>query len=148
MAKDGKMSCSSKSRHVNIKYFWVTDSIQDENMEVEHCPTDLMVAEYFTKPLQGTKFNIFCRIIMDWDHTSTLDIHNYLRNVSSIKERVGNTDNMTKNHIKNNGNAKNNIDNKANGRAKNDTSNAIGKTGKTIEITRHKPTWADVVNKT
>ncbi len=75
MAKHGKISCSRKSRHINIKYFGGIDRVQDGNMKVEHCPTDLMVADYFTKPLQGTKFNISRRIIMDWDHINTLDIH-------------------------------------------------------------------------
>ena len=106
MAKHGKISCSSKPRYINITLCWVTDRIQDGNMEVEHCPTDLMVGEYFTKPLQGTKFNLFRRIIMGWDHIDTLDIHKYFKNVSSTKKRVRNTANITKDRVENNGNIK------------------------------------------
>ena len=38
-------------------------------MSLVYCPTDDMVAAYFTKPLQGTKFRKFCAMIMnhrDW----------------------------------------------------------------------------------
>ena len=38
-------------------------------MSLAYCPTDAMVADYFTKPLQGTKFREFQDMIMnhcDW----------------------------------------------------------------------------------
>ena len=31
-----------------------------------------MLADFFTKPLQGKKFIMFRRVIMGWDHVSTL----------------------------------------------------------------------------
>jgi hypothetical protein len=31
---------------------------------VEYCPTDQMVGDYFTKPLQGGKFSNFRKIIL------------------------------------------------------------------------------------
>ena len=37
-------------------------------MSLAYCPTDVMVADYFTKPLQGTKFQKFRAMIMNhWD---------------------------------------------------------------------------------
>ena len=36
-------------------------------MRVSHCPTDCMVADFFTKPLQGTSFKKFCNLIMNHD---------------------------------------------------------------------------------
>ena len=37
-------------------------------MSLAYCPTDAMVADYFTKPLQGMKFQRFRAIIMNyWD---------------------------------------------------------------------------------
>ena len=35
-------------------------------MNLAYCPTDAMVADYFTKPLQGTKFRKFCTMIMNY----------------------------------------------------------------------------------
>ena len=34
-------------------------------MKVEYCPTDEMVADYFSKPLQGAKFKKFRKEIMN-----------------------------------------------------------------------------------
>ena len=39
-----------------IRFFWSTDRLQNHNIKVEHCPTSLMHADCFTKPLQGTPF--------------------------------------------------------------------------------------------
>ena len=35
-------------------------------MSLAYCPTDAMVADYFTKPLQGTKFREFHAMIMNY----------------------------------------------------------------------------------
>ena len=72
MAEKGKMSCSSKSRNIDIKFFWITDRVKQGLLRVQHCPTDIMLADCFTKPLQSKKFIIFHRVIMGWDHVSTL----------------------------------------------------------------------------
>ena len=72
MAENGKMSCLSKSRHIAIKFFWITDRVKQGLLHVHHCPTDIMLADFFTQPLQGKKFIMFRRVIMGWDHASTL----------------------------------------------------------------------------
>ena len=48
-----------------------------------------MIADFFTKPLQGKKFHMFRRIIMGWDHISTLWTSDPINaESSSSKERV------------------------------------------------------------
>ena len=54
MAENRNMSCSSKSRHIAIKFFWITDRVKQGLRCVQHCPTDIMLADFFTKPLQGS----------------------------------------------------------------------------------------------
>ena len=39
--------------------FFVTDNIKRGRLQVMHCPTKLMVADFFTKPLQGAQFHLF-----------------------------------------------------------------------------------------
>ena len=39
MAKNRKFSCSSKSRHIIIKFFWVVDREKQGKISVKHCPT-------------------------------------------------------------------------------------------------------------
>ena len=91
MANNGQLSCGSKSRHINIKFFWITDRVKQGNITIKHCPTDKMLADFFTKALQGTKYHLFRRIIMGWDHVSTLWQSNIPNDTSpsSSKERVG-----------------------------------------------------------
>ena len=41
-------------------------------MEVNYCPTHLMIADYFTKPLQGKMFKHFHDLIMGYVHINDL----------------------------------------------------------------------------
>ena len=53
---NGKRSSGQRTRHLNIKYFFVTDQIEKGWLHVRYCPTDEMVADINTKPLQGELF--------------------------------------------------------------------------------------------
>ena len=59
MAKNG-YSTSDRTKHIKIRYFFVKQLLDSGEFEIEHCPTDLMLADLLTKPLQGDKF-IFLR---------------------------------------------------------------------------------------
>ena len=56
LEKNGRGSSSKRTRHINIRYFFVADRIKQGELRVEYCPTGDMVADYFTKPLQGSLF--------------------------------------------------------------------------------------------
>ena len=56
---------SKRTKHINIRYYFITDRIKNDELQIEYCPTDNMVAEYFTKPLQGKKFFQFRKTIMN-----------------------------------------------------------------------------------
>ena len=64
MMLNGKRPCTSNSSHVAIKYFWSTDRIKNGNITVKHCPTEKMIADYMSKPLQGKLFCTFRNVIM------------------------------------------------------------------------------------
>ena len=72
MLNNGKDSCTSNSKHVAIKYFWSTDRIKAGKMKVKYCPTEKMIADYMSKPLQGKLFQIFRNVLMGWAHINTL----------------------------------------------------------------------------
>ena len=61
---NGKRSSSNRTRALNIRYFLITDQVESGNVSVEYCPTKSMVADFFTKPLQGELFLKFQRFIM------------------------------------------------------------------------------------
>jgi hypothetical protein len=56
LAENGKMSSGQRTRHINIRYFFVKDRIDSGEIRVEHMPTEDMLADFFTKPLQGALF--------------------------------------------------------------------------------------------
>ena len=88
MERNGRDSCGQKSRHIDIRYFWVKDRLKDEKNKLEYCPTELMLADFFTKPLQGNLFKKFRRVVMGWDPISVLQ-KEYLEEYSDkSKERV------------------------------------------------------------
>jgi hypothetical protein len=59
MELNGKTSSGKRTRHFNIKYYYVTDLIARGLISIEYCPTNEMIADYMTKPMVGTKFNKF-----------------------------------------------------------------------------------------
>ena len=65
LEENGKKSSSQRTRHLNIRYFFVTDQVQQGLMSIEYCPTDEMVADFMSKPLQGEKFRKFRKEIMN-----------------------------------------------------------------------------------
>ena len=64
LEKNGKQSSSQRTRAMNIHYFFITDQSKRGNVEIEYCPTRIMVADYMTKPLQGALFKKFKKEIM------------------------------------------------------------------------------------
>ena len=55
LAKNGKKSSTKNTRHIKIRYFFITDNILRGKLSVEYCPTDDMLEDYYTKPQQGSK---------------------------------------------------------------------------------------------
>jgi len=59
LERNGRASSGKRTRHVDIRYFFVTDRINGGEMRIEYCPTDEMDADVLTKPLQGSAFRKF-----------------------------------------------------------------------------------------
>ena len=49
---------------MDIKYFFLKDVLQREGIDLEYCPTAQMLADFFTKPLQGKLFKLMRDVIM------------------------------------------------------------------------------------
>ena len=64
MLKNGRSSTSSKSRHIHIRYFFTKDILEQNDVEVQYCATNQMIADYYTKPLQGKQFYTLRDLIM------------------------------------------------------------------------------------
>ena len=51
--------------HFNIKLFNVIDLVENKIVMIEYCPTDDMLADFFTKPLVESKFEDFWARLMN-----------------------------------------------------------------------------------
>ena len=65
LEKNGHKSMGQRSRHIQIRYFFITDQVEKGNVKVEYCPTDEIEGDYMSKPLQGSKFQGFRGLIMN-----------------------------------------------------------------------------------
>jgi hypothetical protein len=70
LEKNGRQSSTKRTRHINIRYFFVKDRVENKEVSIVHCPTKEMVADYFTKPLQGVLFYKLRDYIMNIDPSS------------------------------------------------------------------------------
>lgn len=61
-----RASSGKRTRHFNIKYFYITDLIERNELRIAYCPTDQMIADYMSKPLTGPKFEYFRNLIMNF----------------------------------------------------------------------------------
>jgi hypothetical protein len=62
--KNRHFSVGKGSKHIHIRYFFATDKIEKKEIRLIYCPTDKMIADYSTKPLQGAKFIEFRDLIL------------------------------------------------------------------------------------
>ncbi|KAI2513062.1 Reverse transcriptase (RNA-dependent DNA polymerase) [Fragilaria crotonensis] len=46
LEKNGRMSAGQKSRHIDIRYFWIKDRVQSNGVTIQHCPTLEMLADF------------------------------------------------------------------------------------------------------
>jgi hypothetical protein len=53
---NGQGSIDKGTRHINVQYFFIADRVNNKEIHIEYCPTGIMIADYFTKPLHGLIF--------------------------------------------------------------------------------------------
>jgi len=58
---------SQRSRHIDIKYFWVYERCKSGTVALSYLPTADMVANILTKPLQGAQFVKERQMLTNWE---------------------------------------------------------------------------------
>jgi hypothetical protein len=56
LERNRRVSSGKRTRHINIRYFCITDRVNMKEISIDWCPTKKMVADFMTKPLQGSLF--------------------------------------------------------------------------------------------
>jgi hypothetical protein len=64
LEKNGRASSSKRTKHIEIRYYYVADRIAKGDLSVVWCSTDKMIADFLTKPLQGKVFKQFRDMLM------------------------------------------------------------------------------------
>ena len=64
LEKNGRASSGKRTKHINLRYFFVTDQVSKGELSLEWCPTADMIGDFMTKPLQGASFKKFRDAIM------------------------------------------------------------------------------------
>ena len=64
LEKGGRRACGKRTRNIKIRYFYVTERIKDGTVVVNYCPTASMVADYLSKPIQGSLFRVHRNTLM------------------------------------------------------------------------------------
>ena len=59
------MSSTKRTKHINVKYYFVKDKIDAGEVEIQWYSGDKMVGDFFSKPLSGQKFLRFRIKIMN-----------------------------------------------------------------------------------
>ena len=72
LEENGRASVGKRSRAMNIRYFAIKDSCDLGHIKIFHVPTDSMVGDFFTKPLQGEKFQKFRELILGMKNASSI----------------------------------------------------------------------------
>jgi hypothetical protein len=80
LMKNGRLSAGKQTKHLDIRYFYVRDLLERGIVSIEHCNTEDMVADFFTKPIQGKLFQILRDIILSHRDTSALQYRSMLGN--------------------------------------------------------------------
>jgi hypothetical protein len=57
---------SERTRHINIRYFFAKDKVDSKEIELAYLPTEQMVADMLTKPLQGSLFRSLRASLLNW----------------------------------------------------------------------------------
>ena len=62
---NGQWSVGKRSKHMAVRYFFIRDRVDNGDLGIEWCTTTDMLADFFTKPLQGDLFLKFRKLIMN-----------------------------------------------------------------------------------
>jgi hypothetical protein len=64
MAYMGRGGSGSRTRHIDIKYFYIKQFLDSKALEIDHLGRDNMTADFFASPRQGATFRRFRGMIM------------------------------------------------------------------------------------
>ena len=65
LEKNRKKYSTKNMKYINVRYYIIKDRVETRDVVIKHCPTEKMLGDHFTKPLQGALFSKFKAEIMN-----------------------------------------------------------------------------------
>jgi hypothetical protein len=93
LERNGRASSGKRTRHINIQYFFISDRMNMKEVSLHWCPTKEMVADFWTKPLQGSHFR---KLKSKADSVSMVKTKTAKKEVARKKSKVGGINGPTK----------------------------------------------------
>ena len=90
LEKNGIKSAGKRSRHINIRFYYIKDRIDKGDIQLMYCNTKDMVADFFSKAQQGALFGRMADMAMG--HAPMPKIEDPPLSSPATQERVGNDD--------------------------------------------------------
>ena len=82
---NGTESSSKRTRHINIRYYFIKDNVDKQHVQIMYCPTDDMLGDYPSKPLQGKKFRKQRKALMNLQEEQDNNQQSWLCNRSVLE---------------------------------------------------------------
>ena len=71
---NGSLSSSKLTKHIKARYFFIKDKVDSVEIEIEHCPTEIIWADFLNKPKGVRPFRLDCSCLMN----VPVDYNNYM----------------------------------------------------------------------
>ena len=87
--KNGRLSSGKSTKHIHARYFFIKDKVDTGEADVQYCPSGDMIADFFTKPLQGSQFTRFRDMILGLAPIDYQPIDQPTQNRSALEHDLG-----------------------------------------------------------
>ena len=89
LAENGKASSGKRTKNLDVRYFFVMYKIKKGEVKIAYCPTQDMLGDFFTKPLQGTQFARMRSKILNLPSSSSTAVHRSVLKNAKKNDRSG-----------------------------------------------------------
>lgn len=65
LEENEKASSTKQTRHIHVRYFFITDCVERGEINIEYMPSEDVIGDFFTKGLTGSQFKLMRNSILN-----------------------------------------------------------------------------------